>query len=131
MKKNFKKIVIEMLVLLLVVNVYISFAEKMLTVTWQAETVSDSAGFKIFNNGTELIIDIPDPTARSFKGPIIVMSGGGVDTTILQEGENVITVRQYDKLGNVSVDSLPATALIFDTVAPPVPTQVEATIEDI
>jgi hypothetical protein len=130
MKKNFKKIVIEVLVLLLVVNVYISFAEKMLTVNWQAETVSDSAGFKIFNNGTELIADIPDPAVRSFSGKIVVMSGG-ISTSILTEGENIITVRQYDKLGNVSVDSLPATALIFDTIAPPVPTQVMATIEDI
>lgn len=130
MKKQFRKIVVEVLILLLVVNVYISFAEKMLTVTWQAETVSDSAGFKIFNNGTELIIDIPDPTARSFRGPIIVMSGG-VSTAILQEGENLITVRQYDKAGNVSSDSLPATSLIFDTIAPPVPTRVVALIEDL
>jgi len=130
MKKNFKKIAIEVLVLLLVVNVYISFAEKMLTVSWQAETPADSAGFKIYNNGTELIADIPDPTVRSFRGPIIVMSGG-VSTTILQEGENLITIRQYDKAGNVSPDSLPATSLIFDTIAPPVPTRVVALIEDI
>lgn len=130
MKKQLKKIVAEALILLLVVNVYISFAEKMLTVSWQAETPADSAGFKIYNNGTELIADIPDPTARSFRGPIIVMSGG-IDTVVLQEGENTITVRQYDKAGNVSPDSLPATALIFDSIAPPVPTRVAATIEDI
>lgn len=130
MKKQLKKIVAEVLMLLLVVNVYISFAEKTLTVSWQAETPADSAGFKIYNNGTELLADIPDPTARSFKCPIIIMSGG-VDTVVLQEGENVITVRQYDKAGNVSSDSLPATALIFDSIAPPIPTQVVAVIEDL
>lgn len=130
MKKQFKKIIIESLVLLLVVNVYISFAEKMLTVNWEAETVSDSAGFRIYNNNTDLIADVPDPAARSFKGRVVV-SSGGVDTAILKEGENVITVRQYDKSGNVSSDSLPAAALIFDTIAPPVPVRVIAVIEDL
>lgn len=128
--KKIRKIVVGTIVLLLVVHVYISFAEKMLVVNWQAETSDDSAGFMIYNNGTELIADVKDPTARTYAGAITVMLGG-VDTRVLVEGPNIITVRQYDQAGNVSADSLPATAIIVDTIAPPVPTSVTATIEDI
>jgi hypothetical protein len=118
------------MMLLLVVNVYISFAEKALTVKWQAESARDSAGFMIYNNGTELIADIKDPAARTYTGSIMAMSGG-VDTTVLTEGENVITVRSYDLAGNISADSLPATAIIIDTIAPPVPTDVMASLNDL
>ncbi len=130
MKKQFRKIVVEVLMLLLVINVYIEFTEKSLTVNWQAETPADSAGFKIYNNAEELIADIPDPSIRNYKGKIVT-TFGGISTTLPKEGENVITVRQYDKDGNISPDSLPATVLIIDTVSLPAPTKVMTLIENL
>ena len=121
MKKQFKDIAVELIVLLLVVHISISFLKKTVVVNWQAMTSADLAGFKIFNNGTDLIADVTDPAARSYTGPIIVMLSG-VDTDILTEDPNVISVRKYDTSGNVSNEVLPATAEIFNVATPSIPT---------
>lgn len=123
MKKHFRNIVVEIIMLLLVVHVSISFLKRTVIVNWQAETSNSVAGFKIYNNTDDLVADVTDPAARTYTGPIIVMLGG-VDTDILTEDPNVISVREYDTLGNVSAELLPVTARIINVAAPLVPTNV-------
>ena len=130
MKKQFIKVIVPVIMLLLVVHISISFSKKILIVNWQAELSTDVAGFKLYNNGTDLVADVVDPAARSYTGPIIVMLSG-VDTDILTEDPNIISVRQYDFSGNVSADSLPATVRIINVAAPLVPANLRLSVGDI
>ena len=85
---------------------------KSVRVSWDANTESDLAGYKIYHAG-ELLADVPDPLATSFE--IIVEN--------LTEGENIFNLTAYDTSGNESFFSNDA-ILVYDSTTPAVPSNV-------
>lgn len=87
-------------------------ASKLRIFTWEANTESDLAGYKLYHQ-TEFLIAITDPLATSFECQV---EG-------LLEGENIFNMTAYDTSGNESLFSKDA-IFIYDSIAPAVPTEV-------
>jgi len=91
--KTFKKIFTEILMLLLVVHISISFAQQQVEITVFKDTIeADFAGFKIYNDLTEVIATVSATTSPAVWT--------GILTTV--NGKASITATAFDESGNES-----------------------------
>ena len=110
------KILIDLLILLCFASVAVAAPgdtiSKSVRVSWDANTESDLAGYRIYHAGS-LLKDVPDPLATSFEAVV----------ENLTEGESIFNLTAYDTSGNESFFSNNA-ILVYDSTAPAVPSNV-------
>jgi len=109
--KTLRKIFTEVLVLLLIVYINLSFAQQTVEITVYKDVIeSDFAGFYVYQDGTEKIATITTKTAPAVWTGIITTTNGNAS----------ITATAFDDVGN---ESKHCPAFIFDP-APEAPVRI-------
>lgn len=113
--KLINKIITEVVVLLLVINVYLSFAQQNVEITIYKDVIeSDFIGFNIYQDGTEIIATIATKTSPAVWTGVITLTNGLAS----------ITATAVDNSGN---ESGQCPAYVYDP-APGEPTRIEVKV---